>query len=205
MAVLGRRGGLVGGHSRALVLSPTRRSEIAKGAARARWSKQVTLSGRPRTPAQLAAFVAHYGSKVSRGVFVDDLEGIVLAAVDRSRRDSALARMLPVFLWRVRDQLDSTALAKRAKRRKRSARALGFFLELAGELGRSRAFDRAVAALRTHARHARPTYFFAGTEKRPFERLVALESTSPQARRWGLRMNMPVDSFASYFEKAARL
>lgn len=37
--VLGRRGGLKGGPARASALSPARRSEIAKCAAVARWSK----------------------------------------------------------------------------------------------------------------------------------------------------------------------
>jgi hypothetical protein len=36
---LGRQGGLIGGKRRAAKLSPERRSEIAKKAARARWSK----------------------------------------------------------------------------------------------------------------------------------------------------------------------
>jgi hypothetical protein len=36
--MLGRLGGLKGGHARALKLSPKRRREIAKAAARARWS-----------------------------------------------------------------------------------------------------------------------------------------------------------------------
>lgn len=36
---LGRRGGLKGGKARAAKLTPERRSEIARRAARARWSK----------------------------------------------------------------------------------------------------------------------------------------------------------------------
>lgn len=38
--MLGRRGGLKGGRARADALSPERRSEIAKRAAAARWSKK---------------------------------------------------------------------------------------------------------------------------------------------------------------------
>ncbi len=38
-AALGRKGGLKGGKARAKSLSPTRRSEIAKKAAAARWNK----------------------------------------------------------------------------------------------------------------------------------------------------------------------
>lgn len=38
--ILGRLGGLKGGKSRASILSPSRRSEIAKAAAIARWKKE---------------------------------------------------------------------------------------------------------------------------------------------------------------------
>ena len=37
---LGRRGGLKGGKARAASLTPTQRSDIAKKAAKARWSKE---------------------------------------------------------------------------------------------------------------------------------------------------------------------
>ena len=39
-ALLGRKGGLKGGHARAKALSAKRRSEIAKKAAAARWHKK---------------------------------------------------------------------------------------------------------------------------------------------------------------------
>ncbi|HWB26671.1 MAG TPA: hypothetical protein VG738_14400 [Chitinophagaceae bacterium] len=39
-SALGKRGGLKGGKARAKVLSPKRRSEIAKKAAAARWNKK---------------------------------------------------------------------------------------------------------------------------------------------------------------------
>lgn len=38
--ILGRIGGLKGGKARAVVLNPSRRSEIAKAAAAARWKRQ---------------------------------------------------------------------------------------------------------------------------------------------------------------------
>ena len=40
---LGRRGGLKGGRARAETLSPSRRSEIARKAAKARWAKRTDL------------------------------------------------------------------------------------------------------------------------------------------------------------------
>ena len=43
-AMLGRKGGLKGGKARAAMLSPKRRSDIAKKAAAARWHKNKTSS-----------------------------------------------------------------------------------------------------------------------------------------------------------------
>ncbi len=113
--------------------------------------------------------------------------------------------MLPVFLWRVREALDLTSLVRKA-RQPASGRALGFFLQVAAKLGRTRGFDQAIAALRSsYAAPARPIYFFHGTRARPFEKMVTDSRTPTEARRWGLLMNMPWDSFTSYFRKAAPL
>lgn len=201
MAALGKKGGRVGGPARARALPPSRRSAIARSAARARWSRPVlSRSGR----LDLAALVAHAGSSVARVPLPRRLEAEVVRAVEMSRRDSALARMLPVFLWRVRDRLDQAALVRQAER-KREGPALGFFLETASKLGASRVFDEALVGLRATARPKRPSYFFLGSDERPWEKAAAERNTPAVARRWGLLMNMPWESFASYFEKAADL
>ena len=150
----------------------------------------------------LAALVAHGGSSVARAPLPRRLEAQVLRAVKASRRDSALARMLPVFLWRTRHHLDLTELVRQAGPQ---AQALGFFLDTAGRLGGSSLFDQALRRLRAKATPVRPLYFFRGSESRPWERVAAAAATPAVARRWGLLMNMPWESFASYFEKAARL
>ena len=63
-------------------------------------------------------------------------------------------------------------------------------------------FDINIAG--THA-GSPPTYFFHGAARRPFERAAADRATPPLARRWGLLMNMPWESFSSHFSRAARL
>jgi hypothetical protein len=201
MAVLGRRGGLVGGRARARALTPSRRRAIARDAARARWSKPVLEED---TRLDLATLVAHVGASVARVAPPPDLEAQVVRAIEASHGDSALARMLPVFLWRMRQRLDLREVVRRARSQGEGA-ALGFFLETAGKLGRSRVFDEALVRLRSSVRAARPTYFFDGTAGRPFEHAVAELRTPPVARRWGLLMNMPWESFASHFEKTSRL
>jgi hypothetical protein len=201
MAALGRKGGLIGGPARARALTRARRSAIARNAARARWSRPVLpVEARP----DLVALVAHGGSSVARVRLPLRLESQVLGAIQASHRDSALARMLPVFLWRMRHRLDPAVLVALARRRK-EAQALGFFMETAARLGRTRVFDDALSSLRGSATIARHAYFFHGTERRPFEREAAERASPRVARRWGLLMNMPWESFAAYFDKAARL
>jgi hypothetical protein len=152
----------------------------------------------------LATLVAHAGSSVARAPLPGRLEAQVVRAVKLSRRDSALARMLPVFLWRTRALLDLAELVKEA-RRQDARPALGFFLDTASRLGGSRVFEGALRRLRPSARPARPFQFFLGTENSPWERAAALRATPAVARRWGLLMNMPWESFASHFEKTSEL
>jgi hypothetical protein len=205
MAVLGRRGGLRGGVARAKSLSSARRAAIASQAARVRWSRPTLVIDRsPKGHGELLSFVAHYGSRVAKGTTNQDLEAITLRAVAASRRDPALARMLPVFLWRVRHRLDLHKLTVGAKKRK-TAPALGYFLEVTSKLGGWRGAERALVKLRRAAQPARPRYFFHDTAKHPFAAMAARERTPADARRWGLLTGTPTDSFETYFQKVRDL
>jgi hypothetical protein len=205
MAELGRRGGLRGGVARARALSSDRKAAIARQAARARWTKPALVFDRsPRNHGELLSFVAHYGSRAARVSTSQDLEHLVLRAVAASRRDPALARMLPVFLWRVRGNLDLRKLTREAKTR-HTAPALGYLMEVTSKLGGWAGVEVALASLRRHAHPARPEYFFRGTAKRPFAAMAAEERTPVEARKWGLLTGTPFDSFETYFEKVRRL
>lgn len=126
------------------------------------------------------------------------LEQVVTEALALSHRDAAVARVLPLVLWRHRDRLDHEELARLASLRN-ERQALGFFLELTGRLG---------GDLRLSAR-ARPLRDRRRTRARPFftralgrRELALTEARTPAlARRWGYLMNMGLESFASTFEK----
>ena len=128
-------------------------------------------------------------------------DGLVLA-----RSSGTVARALPCVFWSSRDKLDVERLRGESELRGQG-KALGFFLDLVGELapmvpGLPRRFEDAVDALR--ARHApsplRPSQFFRPTTRR--ERDMAELVTPELARRWGFRMNMDFECFASMFRKA---
>jgi hypothetical protein len=159
---------------------------------------------RPRNHAELVSFVAHHGALVGASTTRCSLEDVALRAVRASRHDTALARMLPVFLWRVRERLDLRKLTTAALL-KGCAAPLGYFLELASKLGAVDTFKSALPALRAHAHPDTPTFFFPHTSRGPLESMAVDQMTPEDARRWGLLTGTPTDSFETYFRKVAHL
>jgi hypothetical protein len=165
----------------------------------------LVLHRRPRNHAELLSFVAHYGAHVATSTTKCSLEDVALRAVRASRRDTALARMMPVFLWRVRERLDLRKLTTAALLKGHAA-PLGYFLELASKLGGPlTTFDSALPALRAHAHPDSPTYFFPHTSRGPLESMAVDQMTPADARRWGLLTGTPTDSFETHFRKVAHL
>lgn len=62
------------------------------------------------------------------------VEEAVGDALSLAHRDATVARVLPLVLWRQRDELDFDRLIREATRRD-ERQALGYFLELAGQIG----------------------------------------------------------------------
>lgn len=196
--------------SRTAGLPARRRSEIARAAAAARWSRSESFDRAPSTDSGLASLVAHYGSRFSRSrLSGSDLGRAAIRALTLCRRNPAVARMFPVFLWRVRDELDLPTLAGEASRR-RLAPVLGYMLALTARLGpaiagkRWTAAELQVDALERSASPREPSFLFPTVRGRPFEAAVARERTPPAALGWGLITGMPEDSFESYFRRQMR-
>jgi hypothetical protein len=159
---------------------------------------------KPRQHDELLAFVAHFGARVTNASTKCSLENVALRAVKASRRDPSLARMLPVFLFRVRHRLDLDKLTSKALTFGCASR-LGYFLDVTSQVSSSKVFLTTLKALRSHAHADRPVFFFARTQSHPFEAMVALERTPQDARRWGLITGTPLDSFSNYFNKVDNL
>jgi hypothetical protein len=116
------------------------------------------------------------------------VRGVLLA-----RRDAVVARGLPICFWTVRESLDVKALAELTSRPE-DKHALGFFLELTGELGG----DRRLVGLADSVRDRRMTSlrdFFQSTQRSELARDFAV------ATKWGFRMNMDLASFRALFDK----
>ena len=157
-----------------------------------------------RSHEELHSFVASFGARCARAATRCRLENVVLRAVSASRGDPSLARMLPVFLWRVRKDLDLDDLASRAARGGQ-AQVLGYYLDVVDNVAPARFFSRTVRTLRRGVQHGRPVFLFPETAKYPFEAHATRESTPAHARRWGLLVRTPLDGYRSYFERVAPL
>jgi hypothetical protein len=119
----------------------------------------------------------------------------LLRGTQLARRDPVVARCLPLCFWNSRDSLDVKMLEALTPRAE-DKHALGFLLELTGELGG----DRRLAGLAEHLRDRRMTTLreFFHTSRREAAR------DFPLAAKWGFRMNADLDSFQTLFSKFAR-
>jgi hypothetical protein len=120
-------------------------------------------------------------------------EGLVLA-----HHSPTVARVLPVAFWRQRETLDYERLEQAATQRD-ERHALGFYLELTGQLGGDRRLVRRASGLRDGRRTALRPFFSAG--RGPLALAAAREKSPALARRWGFLMNMELESFATAFRK----
>jgi hypothetical protein len=168
----------------------------------------VPAENAPADPQRVQAWLAHvgaplYGSTAVNASDVPPPEWVLAEGLALARDDATLARALPVALYRTRKRLDFSLL-RRLARERGQGRTLGFFLDLTAELSGDRSLAReARPLLREARRRVRASQFFK--PRSATERRLAELKTPPVARRWGFRMNMSADSFASMFRKAARV
>ena len=120
----------------------------------------------------------------------------LLQGSEHARRNATVARTLPLCVWTVRDDLDARVLAT-AHARAETRHALGFFVELAGDLGGDRRLVGLAEALRDQRITAIRPFFFEGAT-----RSGAVEF--PLAHKWGFEMRMDRESFRSLFAKYVR-
>jgi len=158
----------------------------------------------------LAGWLAHYGAPLyGAGVLGSSktltVEEALLSGLTLSRESGTVARALPCAFWANREKLNLHSLSV-ACERSGQARTLGFFLDLTSVVaGKSAgpAFEKVARALRDRYSPlpllSRPVQFFRPTTRR--ERVLAESVTPGVARRWGFRMNMDLECFASMFRK----
>ena len=163
-------------------------------------------SGRTRPPGEESLFrnLRRWGAPLMRtgsGREYLTLEETLACALPLARRHPEVARVWPVVLARNRSAVDLEDLTSRSVRRGEK-RALGFFLALTGRLMRDPGLSRVGRCLRDH--RVRKTEDFFLLDHGPRARALADRRTPSLARQWRFRMNMPMESFESHFEKHRR-
>ena len=164
-------------------------------------------AGRSRPPGEEALYrnLRRWGAPLIRtGSGREDLslEETLAYGLALARRRPEVARVWPVVLARNRSAVDLGDLTAQAVRLGEK-RALGFFLALTGRLLRDPGLSRSERRLRDD-RFRRTEDFFL-LDHGPRARALAARRTPSLARRWHFRMNMPLESFESLFEKHFRM
>ena len=119
-------------------------------------------------------------------------EDVLIDTLVLSHEDEDVALAMPAAFWRQRDELDYGRLMRAATRRN-ERHALGFFLQLASQLGGDRRLGRRAIFLRDRRRTAMRPYFTSGTE--------GSGNPLPLARRWGFLLHVELARFAAAFER----
>jgi Fe2+ or Zn2+ uptake regulation protein len=125
------------------------------------------------------------------------LESLIAKASNLAASDASVARAFPVFLRKVSPDLDFDVL-KLESRKLGNKHRVGFFLDLAGDLGQDRALKNAAKDF-FDSRNKLQKPFFMNPSKSSLK--LAEERTPDLARKWGWSMNMGLDAFESTYRK----
>jgi len=125
------------------------------------------------------------------------LESFLAKASNLAASDASVARAFPVFLRKVSPNLDFHVL-KQESRKLGNKHRVGFFLDLAGELGQDKVLKNAAKDF-FDSRNKIQKPFFMNPSK--YSLKLAEERTPDLARKWGWSMNMGLDAFESTYQK----
>ena len=124
-------------------------------------------------------------------------ETFLAKASNLAASDASVARAFPVFLRKVGPDLDFEVL-KQESRKLGNKHRVGFFLDLAGELGQDELLKSAAKDF-FDSRNKSQKPFFMNPSK--YSLKLAEERTPDLARKWGWSMNMGLDAFETTYQK----
>ena len=129
----------------------------------------------------------------SREVPESEQMSVLVRGSALARRDAVVARCTPLCFWKRRATIDMKALGELAVTAE-DKHTVGFFLELAGELGGDRRLGGLAETLRDGRMTAVRDFFMTSARREVFRDF-------PLAAKWGFRMNMDLEAFRSLFAK----
>lgn len=127
------------------------------------------------------------------------LEEALVWGLDLARKDSTVARALPVAFARNRKTYDLARLEYLARRNK-VLPVLGFYLELTAILSKDKKLQVFAKQL-MDKRRKKMELFFKTQKINKYEQNLVEKNTPTVARHWHFLMNMGLDSFETLFKK----
>lgn len=131
---------------------------------------------------------------------VDDRERALVEGVALSHQSGTIASVLSVVFYMQRDAMDPEKLVFWAKRYGEK-QALGFFLDLTGELSGDARFSKWAEKLHDRRWRKKMTYLFHGDDHSELSREITERNTPLLARKWHLLANMTMDDLVRTFKK----
>ncbi len=128
------------------------------------------------------------------------LEEALVHGLDLARKDSTVARALPVAFARNKKTLDLARLEYLARRNK-VLPVLGFYLELTAVLSKDKKLQSFARNLKDR-RRKKMEVFFKLQKTNKYEKNLTDKNTPLVARNWHFLMNLGMDSFESLFNKS---
>lgn len=126
-----------------------------------------------------------------------NLEETLVRASLLARRDPAIARTLPIALFKHFEKLDQRVLKYWATRLK-AKQELGMFLELSSFLAQSPKLKKLSRTFKDKRVKVTKDFFETSSS---LLRKISEQNTPDVARRWKFRMNMSMSSFQSTFDR----
>jgi hypothetical protein len=166
-----------------------------------------TVGGAPYGDDVVRGMLAEYGAPfvskdTAEGRRPKSPEELLAYALRLSHRDPHVALVFPQVLHRNWSSLDRAAL-RHWVNRVGEKQALGFYLELTGELAGEEDYLREAERFRDR-RFRKVRSYFPGLERGRLASELAQLRSPDCAGRWHYRMNLPMESFEGHFRRFSR-
>ncbi len=122
----------------------------------------------------------------------------VAGALAFSRTNPTVARVLPIFIARNVQHFSNFTRLKEVVIRARQEKTFGFFLDVTSVLTGDARYARLAAKFK---KDNQVEDFFVTMKPGKYRNRVLARNTPDVAKKWFFRINMPIDSFQSIFDK----
>lgn len=133
-----------------------------------------------------------------------DMMAALVGSLKLARQDPTVTRCLPVVIFKNKSFFEEKENLEKLAELSGERQALGFFLELTGDLSGENSLKHSAERLRSsQQREQEATFFFPQKKNNPYARRVAERNTPSAAKHWGFLLNEGLESFEKLFRSFA--